>query len=157
MPASVHPQTRVLLAILENQLARTDACLEGLISANLDAVPGGDCHTIRQILGHLLDLRGFQLFLLRSPLQAQMPKVAPTANLVEITQALEQAAGLVRRELELHDPEDWFALPSEPRPGPWGGEATLIRFSRPLNDFTNHLGAIRALRRILGNPAVRTQ
>jgi hypothetical protein len=28
---------------------------------------------------------------------------------------------------------------------------------RPMNDFTNHLGAVRAMRRMAGNPAPRTQ
>ncbi len=155
--ARTHPQTQVLLAILANQMARTDACLEGLTQANLDVVPGGDCQSIRGIIGHLLQLRGFQLFLLQSPLQAQTPKLAPSASLEEMSRALAQAAELVRTAVSSHDPADWYATPQEARPGPWGDEATLIRLSRPLNDFTNHLGAIRAIRRMLGNPAARTQ
>ena len=152
-----HPQTEVLLAILANQMARTDACLEGLTPANLDAPPGGDCQSIRGIIGHLLQLRGFQLLLLESPLQAQAPKLAPSASLDEISQALARAAELVRTAVKSHDPADWYATPQQERPGPWGNDPTLIRFSRPLNDFTNHLGAIRAIRRMLGNPAARTQ
>ncbi len=153
----LHPQTQVLLAILANQVARTEACLEGLTQANLDVVPGGDCQSIRGIVGHLLGLRGFQLSLLQSPLQGQMPKLSPSASLEEMSQVLGQAAELVRTAVTSHDPADWFAEPREARPGPWGNEPTLIRVSRPLNDFTNHLGAIRAIRRMLGNPAARTQ
>ncbi len=152
-----HPQTQVLLAILANQIARTDASLEGLDQANLDVIPGGDCQSIRGILRHLLELRGFQLFLLQSPLQRHMPEITASANLEEITQVLAQANELVRTAVESHDPKDWFVTPPEPRPGPWATDPTLIRFSRPLNDFTNHLGAIRAIRRMLGNPAARTQ
>lgn len=153
----VDPQTAVLLAILDNQIARTAAALEQLDPAIMDTPWDGDCHSIRGIIGHLHNLRSFQLSLLGSPLQAEMPKLSPTASLDEIGQVLQGAAELVRRALESHDPADWFAVPKEARSGPWGNEPTLIRFSRPLNDFTNHLGAIRALRRIRGNAAPRTQ
>lgn len=151
------PQTKVLLAILDNQIARTHAALEDLDPAHLDKPWEGQCQTIRGIIGHLRDLRGFQLLLLQSPLQAQLPKLSATADLAEITQVLDEAAELVCRAIETHDPADWFAPPTEARPGPWADEPTLIRVSRPINDFANHLGAIRALRRILGNPAKRTQ
>jgi hypothetical protein len=153
----LHPQNQVLLAIIANQVARTEACLEGLTQANLDVPPGGDCQSIRGIIGHLLGLRGFQLSLLQSPLQEQMPKLAPSASLEQISQALAKAEELVRAAVKSHDPADWFATPREARTGPWANDPTLIRFSRPLNDFTNHLGAIRAIRRMLGNPAARTQ
>lgn len=152
-----HPQTQVLLAILANQEERTDACLEGISEDILDQVPGGDCQSIRGILNHLLELRSFQLSLLQSPLQDKMPNLDKSASLKEFTQALTQATELVRTAVQSHDPKDWFVTPPTPRPGPWGTDPTLIRFSRPLNDFTNHLGAIRAIRRMYGNPAARTQ
>lgn len=152
-----HPQTQVLLAILANQEERTEACLEGISEGILDHVPGSDCQSIRGILNHLLALRSFQLSLLQSPLQSQMPKPSNAASLKEFTEALTQATQLVRTAVESHDPTDWFVTPTAPRPGPWGTDPTLIRFSRPLNDFTNHLGAIRAIRRMYGNPAARTQ
>lgn len=152
-----HPQTQVLLAILANQEERTEACLEGISDDILDQVPGGDCQSIRGILNHLLALRSFQLSLLQSPLQDQMPKLDKSASLKEFTEALIQTTQLVRTAVESHDPADWFVTPPAPRPGPWGTDPTLVRFSRPLNDFTNHLGAIRAIRRMCGNPAVRTQ
>ncbi len=151
------PQTRVLLAVLDNQIARTHAALEDLDPSHLDKPWDGECHTIRGIMGHLHNLRGFALMLLQSPLQEQLPRLSATADLGEISRVLDDAADLVGRAIEAHDPADWFASPAGPRPGPWADEPTLIRVSRPLNDFTNHLGAIRVLRRILGNPAKRTQ
>ena len=67
------------------------------------------------------------------------------------------AASLLREAIETHDPEDWYTVPATPREGRWGEEPTIMRFVRPFNDFTNHLGSIRAIRRILGHPNERTQ
>jgi hypothetical protein len=152
----LHPVNQTLLVVLDNQIARTAAAFEGLSEGALDAAPGGDCHSIRQIAQHLLDLRKFQLTLLGAPLAAQVPAAA-AGSLAQVLDVLGAGAALVRRAVEEHNPDDWFAVPPTPRPGPWGGEATLARFARPLNDFTNHLGAVRALRRIAGHPAARTQ
>jgi GNAT superfamily N-acetyltransferase len=153
----LHPSTRAILVVFDNQLVRTTAALEGLTQANLDFAPGGDCQTIRGIIGHLLDLRAFQLFLLNSPVKLNVPKPQPSASLDQLLGALAAAATVVRREVETHDPDDWYAVPSTPRGEPWGMDPTLIRFCRPLNDFANHLGAIRAIRRMQENPAPRTQ
>ena len=152
---AIHPINQTLLVLLDNQVARTAAAFEGLTEGDLDAHAGGDCHTIRQIATHLLGLRKFQLSLLNSPLAAEAP--AAPAELPALLAALARAAELVRRELTEHDANDWLADPTGDRPGPWADEPTLTRVIRPLNDFTNHLGAIRALRRIRANPAPRTQ
>ena len=118
--------------------------------------PGGGCNSIRDIGQHLVKLRDFQLFLLGSDLRQEMPDDQVGA-VDELVSKLGQATDLVRRAIEAHDSEDWHAVPSEPREGPWGELPTLTRVVRPINDFTNHLGAIRAIRRILGNPAEETQ
>jgi alpha-amylase/alpha-mannosidase (GH57 family) len=70
---------------------------------------------------------------------------------------LDASTDVISEAIRTHDPEDWMRTPRVPREGMWGDEPTLFRFVRPLNDVTNHLGAIRALRRIDGNPADRTQ
>ncbi len=152
-----HPQTQVLLAFLANQEARTEASMEGISEDILDLVPGGDCQTIRGIVNHLLDLRREQLSLLDVEPQDNIPRLSESASVKEMAKALAQATDRVRTAVEAHDPRDWFVTPPTPRQGPWGADPTLIRFSRPLNDYTNHLGAIRAIRRMYGNPAARTQ
>ena len=86
-----------------------------------------------------------------------VPNMASPASLAEMMDKMAAAAALVRRAIEEHDAQDWFAVPAAPRTGPWGEEPTLARLVRPLNDFTSHLGAVRAIRRIRGNPAARSQ
>ena len=152
-----HPINLALLVLLDNQEARTAAALEGLKEEVFDVPPGGDCHTIRQVAQHLLELRKFQLTLLNSTLAAKVAEPSAVTSLATAEKQLEEAAKLVRQAIQAHNPEDWFAVPAKPREGPWGGEATLSRVMRPINDFTNHLGSIRAVRRILGNPTARTQ
>jgi hypothetical protein len=154
--SQLHPVNQTLLVVLDNQIARTVAAFEGLGESALDAPAGGDCHNIRQIAQHLLGLRKFQLMLLGSPRAEEKPAEA-TGTVAEIVAQLAAAAAVVRQAVEEHDPADWSAIPASPRPGRWGDEPTLARFARPLNDFTNHLGAVRALRRMAGHPAARTQ
>jgi hypothetical protein len=155
--SQTHPIAESLLVLLENQVARTIAAFEGLDAATFDAPPGNDCHSIRQITAHLLGLRKFQLTLLSSPLAAQVPELPADAGPADVMPRLEAAAALVREALATHDPDDWLAVPATPRQGPWGELPTLARYARPYNDFTNHLGSIRAIRRIRGNPAQRSQ
>ena len=149
--------TDVILALLDNQVNRTVAAFEGLSDAELGFFGGGDCQSIRGIAAHLLELREFQLFLLESPLAGSLPKLGAEADLAAIMKALGEAERLVRKAVIEHDPTDWFTPPTSPRTGPWSQEPTIVRVIRPMNDFTNHLGAVRAMRRMAGNPAARTQ
>lgn len=156
-PVTPHPINRALLTLLENQIERTDAAIEGLGDDTAVAAPGHDCKTILEITRHLLDLRRFQLELLESPLAKDVPAPAPTPSVPDAIAKLGVASDLVRRAIAEHDPDDWYVEPATPREGLWGEAPTIVRFSRPFNDFTNHLGGIRAIRRLGGDPASRTQ
>ena len=150
--------TAGLLAILDNQMARTAAALEDLPDAAFAASPGGDCNAIRLIGVHLLRLRQFQLELLgRADLGGRIDISHADETATELLSRLTEAGAIVRQAIMGHDSNDWLAEPTTPRPGPWGEEPTLSRVVRPINDFTNHLGGIRAIRRILACPAKRTQ
>ncbi len=151
------PINQTLLTILENQAFRTRCALEGLREQVFEASPGRDCNSIRLIGQHLLVLRRFQLTLLDSPLATQIAEPESVESSADLVTKLEAAYHLVRQAVVTHDSDDWYQRPDSPREGPWGDEATIVRFSRPLNDFTNHLGSIRAIRRLLDNPAERTQ
>ncbi len=152
-----HPINQALLTLLDNQAARTVAAMEELPQEVYQADPGRDCHSIRAIGEHLIGLQRFQLRLLESPLAEQVPSAQEAATIAGLRSALDRGAGLLRRAIGEHDPDDWFRPPPSPRQGPWGDEPTLARWSRPFNDLTNHLGAIRAIRRILACPAPRAQ
>jgi hypothetical protein len=147
---------RALLEVLENQITRTDAAFEDLPDPIFRAEPGGDCNSILAIGRHLVGLRLFQLRLLEVEANQEIdPKTIST--LPDLLSELQRLAEQVRAAVRDHDPQDWFAAPEAPRPGPWGDEPTIARFVRPLNDFTNHLGAVRAIRRSMGSPAERVQ
>lgn len=147
------PINRTLVALVDNQVERTRQALAGLAAADFDALPGGDCNSIRSIGEHLLMLRGFQLKLLESPLADDVAKADETTTCEELVELLDQAADLVRQGIAAHDSADWFRQPEQPRRGPWPNDATIVRVMRPLNDYANHLGAIRTIRRIRGQPA----
>jgi len=153
----LHPISRTLLAALDNQALRTDRALEGLRSDVFDASPGGDCNSIRGIGGHLLQLRKFQLMLLESPLAAEVSEPGCVESPQVLVAKLAEATDLLRQAIAAHDPDDWFRQPDSPRKGPWPDDPTIERFVRPLNDFTSHIGGIRTIRRMLGNPAENTQ
>ena len=155
--SEIHPTNQTLLTILENQMVRTTAAFEELPEDVYEVEPGGDCNTIRRIGEHLINLRKFQLVLLGSELAAEAPSSEEAATLAGMMAALEVGANLVGQAIEAHDPEDWYHVPQSPRAGKWGEEATIHRFTRPLNDFINHLGAVRAIRRIHGSGVERTQ
>lgn len=155
--SDVHPINLTLLTLLDNQAARTEAALHELPDSILRASPGFDCNCILDIVRHLLDLRRFQLMLLESPLVADVPAADAFDDLPPLRDAVAAATDLVREAITVHDATDWFAVPDPPREGRWGDEPTLLRLGRPFNDFVNHLGAIRALRRTMGYPATVTQ
>ena len=148
---------RTLLTMLNNQAVRTSCTFEGLNEEAFTTSPGGDCKSIREIGQHLLGLRQFKLSLLGSRLVNKADEVESTESLFDLSSKLEAATARVHDAIMTHDPDDWYHIPEKPREGPWGEEPTISRFVRPLNDFTNHLGSIRAIRRILGQPAGRTQ
>ena len=157
--STLHPINQTLLAVVDNQIVRTDAALEDLRDDVFRAEPGGNCNSILGIGRHLLMLRRFQIILLQSPLAERVDDPDTVDGMDELKSKLATATELLRTAISEHEPEDWHADPSSdaPRPGPWSDEPTLQRFVRPLNDFANHLGAIRAIRRSRGNPAERTQ
>lgn len=155
--SDLHPINRTLITVLDNQRRRTAFAFEALPEAVYDAEPGGGCNTIRRIGEHLIRLRQFQLLLLESPLAEQVPSVDAGETVGQLVEALGKGAELVRRAIEQHDPEDWYVVPDPPREGRWGEDATIERFIRPFNDFTNHLGSVRSIRRMLGAGAEQTQ
>ena len=155
--AELHPINRTLLTVLDNQVSRTSYALDGLSDAVFDATAGSDCKSIRDIVVHLIQLRRFQLTLLESPLAGEVADSQRSSSLTDMVMQLEMATTKFREAIAMHDPHDWYETPDNPREGPWGEDPTIVRLVRPLNDFTNHLGSIRAIRRIMGSPAEQTQ
>ena len=155
----LHPINRTLLTALDNQVARTVAAFDGLDEATYVAEPGKDCNSIQRIGRHLLLLRQFQMKLLGSPLAGHVEFPEKHESIDELTRKLDRTTDLLRTSLTEQDPEDWYEVPpvDKPRQGRWGDEPTIQRCIRPFNDFTNHLGAVRVIRRILGRPAEGVQ
>ncbi len=154
--SELHPINHTLLDLLQNQQDRTRYALEDLNPDVFNRDPGNDCNSIRLIGEHLIALRAFQLLLLQSDLAKQMPS-HDVVTVDELVQKLDQATALVKQAIETHDPDDWHAEPTDQREGPWADLPTLLRLVRPINDFTNHLGSIRTLRRMFGDPVEQTQ
>ena len=152
-----HPISRTLLAVLDNQDRRTGFAFHDLPDDVYRADPGNGCNSIDRIGEHLVRLRQFQLMLLESPLAGEAPSISSAAILEQLIPSLEIGSELVRQAITAHDPDDWYRVPNPPREGKWGEDPTLLRFVRPFNDYTNHLGAVRAIRRILGAGAEMTQ
>ena len=148
---------RALASVLANQRARLDAALEGLSTADFEREPGGDCNSIQRIGAHLVMLVRFQLMLLESPRADSIDTESTPADADALQRTLAHALDELAGAVAEHDPEDWERVPDVPRDGKWGDEPTLERVVRPMNDFTNHLGGIRALRRMFGNDIPRVQ
>ena len=157
--SELHPINRTLLTVLANQIVRTEAAFEDLGDDVFRTEPGGDCKSILEIGRHMLMLRRFQMTLLGSSLAERVVDPDGVERIDDLLAKLASAADLLGQAIGEHDPEDWYAAPppDQPRPGHWPDDPTIERFVRPFNDFTNHLGAIRAIRRSLGNPIERTQ
>lgn len=145
-----------LVHVLANQGTRWRAALADLPEEVFMQKPGGDCNSILDIGRHMVRLRRFQLNLLGESADA-VPDEQGIGNAADLVGALALGETQVRAAIERHDPDDWFRVPETPREGPWGELSTMARFVRPLNDFTNHLGGIRAIRRIAGCPAEQVQ
>ena len=145
-----------LLAVLDNQATRTEAAFEDLSEEVFRARPGGTCNSILEITRHLVGLRIFQQRLLG---HAQAGETEPKSldSQAGLLEALGHEHARLREAVAGHPADDWCTRPAAPREGPWGDEPTLNRVVRPLNDFANHLGAVRAIRRIMDSPAERTQ
>lgn len=151
------PVAATLLALLDNQIARTRVAIGGISQAAFDAEQPGGCNTVRAIGAHLIDLRRFQLGMLGSARRESVADRGTGDTPEHMLAALESAGEEVRAAIVEHDPEDWFRVPETPREGKWGDEPTIHRFGRPFNDFVNHLGAIRVIRRQMGEGIERTQ
>ena len=151
----LHPAAEVFVRILENQVARTDAALRGLRADVFTAAPGGQTRSIREVGKHLLYLRRIQLKMLAPQQVSRMPIADTITSVTDLRKALATAATLLIEAVFAHGPADWRRKPRRCRPGPWGDQPTIVRFARPLNDFTSHLGDIRTIRSILGNPVGR--
>ena len=154
MPTNQIAQT--LLALLDNQIKRTEAVFEGMTAEMFCGEPGGSCNSILGISRHLVGLRIFQQTFLGIS-KASKPDPKAVVSLEKLLSVLSQEDRALREAIEHYPADDWFATSLSPREGRWGDEPTIQRFARPFNDFTNHLGAIRALRRIMNCPAERTQ
>ena len=153
--ARLDPVARALVAIVDNQVARTVAALRGLREDVFLAAPGGQTRSVLEIGRHLLSLRKIQLSVLGSALVEQMPDAGPISSVDGLRRGLASAARLLKRAIQDHDSADWCRKPARRRRGMWGDQPTVVRLVRPLNDFTSHLGDIRTLRGILGNPVGR--
>jgi hypothetical protein len=137
---------------VENQVARTEAALRGLREDVFTVRPGGQTRSIREVGRHLFFLRSMQLKMLAPRQAGQMPPADAVASITDLRKALATAARLLTEAIGAYNPTDWRRKPRRRRPGPWGDQPTIVRFARPLNDFTSHLGDIRTIRSILGNP-----
>ena len=143
---------QVLVTILENQEARTEAALNGVRDDVFTAEPGEDVRATLEIGRHLLGLRKMQLMMLESQLEAEMPDTESITSAEDLLQRLESAGKLLKQAVLDYNPEDWLSTPKQPRRGPWGDLPTVVRLTRPLNDFASHLGSIRTIRRSMANP-----
>lgn len=148
----LHPVTQVFLTILENQIARTVDALKGLREDVFVAEPGGQTRSIIEIGRHLLSLRKMQLEILDAPPAKQALDADSASSVAELRRKLREAAKLLKQAILIYDPANWCCKPERPRQGVWGDQPTIVRLTRPLNDFTSHLGDIRTIRSILGNP-----
>jgi len=146
-----------LVCVLKNQTERMHAALEELPQEAFDAEQPNGCNSIRAIGAHLIMLCRFQLVILESDRAANIPDDNTGTTPELLRAALADAHELIRQAIVEHDASDWMTTPATPREGKWGDEATMLRFVRPFNDFVNHLGAIRAIRRTMGVPNDRTQ
>jgi len=151
----LHPVTRACIAILDNQVARTTAALKGLREDVFTAEPGGRTRSIVEIGRHLLSLRRMQARILDAPLPRRAMKANSASSVAALRQTLREAARLLKQAMLEYDPVNWCCKPSRRRRGVWGDRPTIVRLTRVLNDFTSHLGDIRTIRSILGNPVGR--
>ena len=145
------PVAQTVIAVLDNQVARTVAALKDLPEGALTKAPPGKTRSILEIGRHLLSLRKMQLKILESALIARLPS-DPISSVKDLRRKLALAARLLRLAVMEHDAEELSRNPKRPREGVWGDRPVIVRLARSLNDFTSHLGDIRTIRGIFGDP-----
>jgi len=149
---------RTLTTILDNQLSRTRHAIGGTPDEFFHAQPGGGCNSIANICGHLVRLHAFQMMLIGSPLADETPSKEGVKDASDAVERLMASGALLRRAIEEASEADWHVvLDPPPLPEKWVGETQLERMCKPFNDYVNHLGGIRAIRRIMGSPVETTQ
>jgi len=148
--------TQALLVILDNQTSRIFHALDGITDDALYLEPGGATNNIYTIAAHLVDLQSFQLSLLESALTEQVKSVTFNDSLEAMMNKLKHGASLVRQAI-IEYQGDWFETPETPGDGMWADQPMIERLTKPMNDLTNHLGGIRVIRRMAGNPAKGVQ
>ena len=153
------PTTAQTLAVLlDNQRSRTRHALAALPPELFTRDPGGEANTIRTICEHMIRLHTFQMMLIGSPLADGAPSNEGVITVDEAIGRLMEGSERLERAIDDVPEEDWLRTFSPPpMKDKWPNDPQLVRLARPFNDYSNHLGAIRAIRRVFGSPAETTQ
>jgi len=149
---------QTLVVLLDNQQSRLRHALHDLPDDVFTKIPGGDCNCIRDICAHMVRLRSFSMMLLGSPLVDDAPSQDGIDSVADALARLDRGTDLLREAINGVPDGDWMSvLDPPPLADKWAGETQLARLGKPFNDYTNHIGGIRAIRRILGSPIESTQ
>ena len=153
------PTTAQTLSILlENQRSRTRHALTGLSSELYTKDPGEGVNTIRAVCEHMIMLHRFQMMLIGSPLADGAPESEGVVTVDDAIGRLMEGSERLERAIDDVPEEHWLQVFSPPpMEEKWPNDPQLVRLSRPFNDYSNHLGSIRTIRRLLGSPAETTQ
>jgi hypothetical protein len=145
----------MLLAIVDNQTARTKAALAGLREETFRTRPAGAARSISEIGRHMLSLRRMQVKVLAPALATQVPDPGSFTSIAELRRCLDAAAKLVKLAVLECGTNRWSDTQKAQGSGQRSKRPTIARFVQPMNDFTSHIGDVRTLRAILGNPVGR--
>ena len=149
---------QTLSVLLDNQRSRTRHALMDLPQDVFTKDPGNGCNCIRDICAHMVRLHAFQMMLIGSPFADEAPSKDGIETVEDALDRLEKGSALLERAIGDVPEGDWLrVLSPPPLEEKWPTEAQLARMGKPFNDFTNHIGSIRAIRRILGCPIESTQ
>ena len=153
------PTTAQTLAVLlDNQRSRTRHALAGLPEELFTKDPGGGCNPVRDICAHMVRLHAFQMMLIGSRFADEAPSMDGIESVDDALDRLAKGSELLERAIGDVPEGDWLrVLSPPPLEEKWPTEAQLARLSKPFNDYTNHLGSIRSIRRLLSSPAETTQ
>lgn len=153
------PTTAQTLSILlENQRTRTRHALSGLPAELFTKDPGDGVNTIRAICEHMISLHRFQMMLIGSPLANDAPQSDGVVTVDDAIGRLMEGSERLERAIDDMPEEHWLEVFSPPpMEKKWPNDPQLVRLSRPFNDYSNHLGSIRTIRRLFGSPAEMTQ
>ena len=135
-----------LLAFVDNQVARTVAALKGMREDVFTVEPGNEARSISEVGRHMLHLRKMQLKILGPSVAQELGDPAPITSVDDLRRKLARAAKLVREAVTVCDVAALFHPPKQ------GDRAPMAWLAQTLNDFTSHVGDVRTIRRILGNP-----